>query len=191
MNAFYPYQQYALRRHLPDLLAASALFLMLLQITINPFSLAPIAFALASAMFFVLFLVFQAKIPGYFRLAANASSRQDAEKPAGEAAERTTLCFKTDHNNEQIHFKEIVLLQAENNSVTIYTISDSYFANRSLRSIEEELDPVQFVRIHRATIINRTFIKTLHPLPGGDGYVELTTGDTLRYSRNYKNRLIN
>ncbi len=186
MNAFYPYQPHALRRQLSSLLAASALFILLLI-----FSPAPVAFALASALFLGFLLVFQAKIPGSFRLAANASSRQDAEKPAGEAAERTTLSFKTDHNNEQIHFKEIVLLQAENNSVTIYTVSSSYFANRSLRSIEEELDPSQFVRIHRATIINRAFIKTLHPLPGGDGYVELTTGDTLRYSRNYKNRLIN
>ena len=191
MNAFYLYQHHALRRHLPGLLAVSALFLLLLQTTIDLFNRTSAALALVSTIFLGIFLVFQTGIPAYFRLAANASSRQDAEKPAGEAAERTTLCFKTDHNNEQIHFKEIVLLQAENNSVTIYTISDSYFANRSLRSIEEELDPVQFVRIHRATIINRTFIKTLHPLPGGDGYVELTTGDTLRYSRNYKNRLIN
>lgn len=190
MNAYYYYHDISGKR-LIGLVAACLLLLPILKMTIDhPPSPEPVTFALVSVLFLSFCLVFQATIPGFFRLETNASSRQDAEKPAGEAAQRTTLSFKTDHNNEQIHFKEIVLLQAENNSVTIYTTSSAYFANRSLRSIEQELDPAQFARIHRATIINRAFIKTLHPLPGGDGYVELTTGDTLRYSRNYKNQLM-
>lgn len=123
-------------------------------------------------------------------LQMNAGSRQDAEKPAGEAAAKTFLAIKNNNKTELLRFQEIIWLQSDNNCVEIQTLEKKYVLYRSLRSIEEELDNQIFVRIHRSTIVNRNFIKSINQLPSGDGYVELTTGESIRYSRNYKKQLM-
>lgn len=121
---------------------------------------------------------------------ANASPMPDAEKPAGEAATHTTLTVKDNHKTELLRFSEIIWLQSEHSYVEIQTIRKKYVLYRSLRSIEQELDAQQFVRIHRSAIVNRTFIQSISQLAGGDGYVTLSTGEEIRYSRNYKQQLI-
>ncbi len=114
----------------------------------------------------------------------------DAEKPAGEAAAVTTLAISDNNKTEILRFQEIIWLQADNNCVEIQTTRKRFVLYRSLRSIEADLDPQQFVRIHRSAIVNRQFIQSLHHLPSGDGYVELTTGEEIRYTRNFKKALL-
>lgn len=124
-------------------------------------------------------------------LKTNANSMPDAEKPAGEAAAVTTLAINDNNKTEILRFQEIVWLQSEYNGVIIQTTHKKYVAIKSLRSIEKVLDAQQFVRIRRSAIVNRHFIQAIHNLPSGDGYVELTTGEEIRYSRNYKKALMN
>lgn len=128
--------------------------------------------------------------PAVIIVQANASPMPDAENPAGEAAAHTALMIKNNNETELLHFQEIIWLQSDSNGVKIQTIRKKYLLYRSLRSIEQELDSPQFVRIHRSAIVNRTFIQSIRQLPGGDGYVALTTGEEIRYSRNYKRQLI-
>lgn len=123
-------------------------------------------------------------------LQTNASSMPDAENPAGEAATHTTLPIKNNNKTELVRLQEIIWLQSGNSYVEIQTTRKKYVLYRSLRSIEQELDAQQFVRIHRSAIVNRNYILSISQLPGGDGFVELTTGETIRYSRNYKKELI-
>ncbi len=126
----------------------------------------------------------------YFIVKANANSKADIEKPAGEAAAVTTLTIKNNNETEIIRLQEVIWLQSDNNCVEIQTVQKKYVLSRTLRALEQELDPLLFIRIHRAAIINRTFIQSIHHLPGGDGFVELTTSETIRYSRNYKRQLM-
>lgn len=131
-----------------------------------------------------------AKINRYPIVQATANSMPDAEKPAGEAAAYTTLTIKNNNKTELLRFPEIIWLQSDNNCVEIQTTRKKYVLYRSLRSIEQELDAQQFIRIHRSAIVNRTFIQSISQLPSGDGFVELTTGEEIRYSRNYKKGLV-
>lgn len=132
-----------------------------------------------------------AKISRAFTLVkANANSMPDAEKPAGEAAAFTTLTIKNNNKTELLRFQEVIWLQADHNCVEIQTIHKKYILYRSLRSIEQELDNQQFVRVHRSAIVNRSFILSISQLAGGEGFVTLTTGEEIRYSRNYKKGLI-
>jgi DNA-binding LytR/AlgR family response regulator len=129
------------------------------------------------------------RIPSLLR--ANASPMPDAEKPAGEAATHTTLIIKDNNKTELLRFQEILYLEFENNRVEIQTIHKRYIVYRSLRSVEQELDPALFIRIHRSAIVNRHFIIDIIHFPSGDGYVELTNGEEICYARNYKQGLIN
>ena len=52
-----------------------------------------------------------------------------------------------------------------------------------MQNLEQRLDPGQFVRVHRSTIVRLDAIDTLHKAPGGDYEVELKSGRRLRVSR--------
>jgi two-component system LytT family response regulator len=59
-----------------------------------------------------------------------------------------------------------------------------------MNSIEARLNPSQFMRIHRSTIVNVDRIKELHPMFSGDYSVMLRDGTELALSRNYRERFL-
>lgn len=59
---------------------------------------------------------------------------------------------------------EIIAFQAEGELVHIVTTAQRYFADRSLKGMEEKLEQPRFRRIHRRTIINTDHIRRISPL---------------------------
>ena len=59
--------------------------------------------------------------------------------------------------------KEIVLVQREENSIVIYTKTDSFTTSISLSDIEEKLDNTQLFRSHKSYIINLSSITKIYP----------------------------
>lgn len=60
---------------------------------------------------------------------------------------------------------------------------------QTLATLESQLDPNQFVRIHRSSIVRRSSIIELRPTVKGDYTVILQSGDELTLSRKNKSRL--
>ena len=58
----------------------------------------------------------------------------------------------------------------------------------TMNELEQKLDPRQFVRIHRCTIINMECLREFRPLPHGDYMVKLVDEKELTMSRNYRQR---
>jgi two-component system LytT family response regulator len=57
--------------------------------------------------------------------------------------------------------------------------------------LEKNLDPQQFVRIHRSSIVNVEKIKNLRSNESGDYDVFLSTGIKLKLSRTYRDHFQN
>ena len=55
-----------------------------------------------------------------------------------------------------------------------------------MNAMEEKLDPVQFSRIHRSTIINTDFIREMQPHFNGEFHVTMKNGAVLKLSRSYR-----
>lgn len=85
-----------------------------------------------------------------------------------------------------VEVADIDWLEASGNYVEIHTAAASFLHRERLRVLEEQLDPAEFVRIHRSIIVNRTAVKELRPLAGGDYSVVLRGGEPLRLSRTYR-----
>ena len=169
----------------------------LVQCIFNLPALFLLFFTLFFSLLFLLYLLIDLQVltkkkssPDFNLVKASATSKPDAEKPAGEAATFTTLTIINNNKTELIRFSEIIWLQSDKSVVEIQTTDKKYLLYRSLRSVEQELDTQQFVRIHRSAIVNRLFIESICQLPGGDGYLTLTTGEEIRYSRSYKKELM-
>ena len=65
-----------------------------------------------------------------------------------------------------------------------------YMLRESITDLSEKLDPRQFVRIHRSSIVNLDRIREIHRDGQTEGSVVLKTGATLRMSRTGRQKLV-
>ncbi len=80
-------------------------------------------------------------------------------------------------------------MEAAENYVELHVGQSSNLIHVAMNAIEEVLDPDQFMRIHRSTIVNVERIRELQPGAKGEYVVTLQTGVRLRSGRTYSNRL--
>jgi two-component system LytT family response regulator len=84
---------------------------------------------------------------------------------------------------------EIDYLTARGGYVEIRAGDAGHVIRDSLQSLEEQLEPGEFLRIHRSTIVRLSLIESLLRKPGGDYHVQLATGTTLKVSRYRRDEL--
>lgn len=82
--------------------------------------------------------------------------------------------------------EEIDWIEAEGNSVRLHSGKESHILRTSISTLESELDPDKFVRIHRSTIVNVDRIRWLEPSMHGNYRVILMDGTQLVLSRREK-----
>lgn len=85
---------------------------------------------------------------------------------------------------------DILHLTAEGNYVRLHTPQGSHLVRGTLVDLEARLDPKRFARIHRSGIVNIEAIKEVQAHFHGDYIVVLKSGETLRLSRRYQERLL-
>ena len=79
--------------------------------------------------------------------------------------------------------------ETDGNYMRLHVGPNSHLIRMTASSIEGQLDPKQFLRIHRRYIINIDRVVEVQPWFGGDAVVLLRTGAKLRLSRTYRERL--
>jgi two-component system, LytTR family, response regulator len=84
---------------------------------------------------------------------------------------------------------EIDWIEAQDYYVELHIGGSSYLLRRSLKLLEERLDPRQFARVHRSTIVNVARIRALRPATHGERDLVLRDGTQLKLSRMYRDRL--
>jgi two-component system LytT family response regulator len=86
--------------------------------------------------------------------------------------------------------EEVDWIEGEGSYVRLHTRKRQELLLRdSLRHLEAALDPGQFVRIHRSTIVRIAAVRELRPLFHGDHRVVLHDGRELRLSRSHHHQL--
>ena len=88
-----------------------------------------------------------------------------------------------------VRVEEVDWIEARRNYVWVHRGGESYTIRRTMISMETDLDPRKFIRIHRSTIVNIDRIKALRPLISGHVIVELDNGSTLPLGRSYRRKL--
>ena len=80
---------------------------------------------------------------------------------------------------------QVRYLEAAANYVTVHTQGAEHVLRATLSQLERQLDPAQFLRIHRSLIVNMQQIKELHPWAHGEFLLTLHDGTHLSSSRSY------
>jgi two-component system LytT family response regulator len=84
---------------------------------------------------------------------------------------------------------EIDWIEAAGNYVRLHAGRERHLLRETMTALEEKLDPEQFVRVHRSTMVNLERVRELEPYFHGDYIVKLEDGTRLTLSRTYRERL--
>ncbi|TNE70670.1 response regulator transcription factor [bacterium] len=92
-------------------------------------------------------------------------------------------------NSDKVFFieaNEIDYLESSGNYVKIHSLGKHQLVRDTLTNMLSNLDPEQFFRVHRSTVVNIDKVKELQPWFHGDYLVVMKDGTKLNMSRNYK-----
>ena len=80
-------------------------------------------------------------------------------------------------------------ITAQEKYVRLHTTSGSYLLREAIGSLERRLDPREFMRVHRSTIVRISRVKEMYRGPGDDYVIVLHGGTQLALSRRYRSRM--
>ncbi|MCI0442343.1 LytTR family DNA-binding domain-containing protein [bacterium] len=125
--------------------------------------------------------------PDRFRKAMRRAKAQiRKEKRTVERRDLGRIAIRTGKKVFFLKADEIDWIEAEGNSVRLHTGTQSHVIRASISSLESELDPEKFVRIHRSTIVNVDRVRWLEPSTHGNYRVTLHDGTHLILRRKEK-----
>ncbi len=96
------------------------------------------------------------------------------------------LVVPSGHRSIFIPTQEIDWIEAERNYIRLHVGERSYLLRENVGRIETSLDPTQFCRIHRSTIVNIERIHAVESLFRGEYLVVLHDGTKLTSGRSYR-----
>ncbi|MBD3297535.1 MAG: response regulator [candidate division Zixibacteria bacterium] len=106
------------------------------------------------------------------------------------AAPLRRLPIKTGDRIYFVNVDDIDWIEAADYYASLHTKKQTHLIRMSLNALEEQLDPDEFLRIHRSTIIRISRIAELRRHFRGDYTVILDDGTRLKLSRSYRRKAL-
>ncbi|MCB0645347.1 MAG: LytTR family transcriptional regulator [Saprospiraceae bacterium] len=91
---------------------------------------------------------------------------------------QNVLIVKNSEGRHFLPYESIIRLEASSNYTHIYCVEKHIFISRTLKSIEDQLPTVLFVRIHAKHLVNIKFLSSI-----SNGHLFLSNGEVLKISR--------
>jgi two-component system LytT family response regulator len=114
---------------------------------------------------------------------------QVLRRQVAETRHLDRLAIKMDGITRFVRVEDIDWIEASGVYVTLHASGKEVLYRSSLSELEEGLDPVHFLRIHRSAIVNIDSILQLEALSHGEFEVLLKDGSHPHVSRNYRSSL--
>ena len=118
-----------------------------------------------------------------------AIGRANAKRgePAGTSDTKWLQELWVPHRSElvRVSVSDVRRIDAERDYVRLFVGEKTYLLLQTIAGLEEKLDPEEYIRIHRSTILRKDHIAGLRHDGLGVWSVELEDGETLRIGRTY------
>ena len=108
-----------------------------------------------------------------------------ARRPAPSMEYLFRIQVRTGTQTIPIDVGDIICIQSESPYVAIHIHEKQYLHSDTLKSLENQLNPKHFVRIHKSCLINVAHVKSFSSRNNGDYDVVMENEMTVRVSRNY------
>jgi two-component system LytT family response regulator len=102
---------------------------------------------------------------------------------------RNRLMIKSGGRIHFVRTGDIDWCEAAGNYVRLHVAQSEYLVRDTMAHIESQLDPLQFMRIHRSTIVNVDRIQEMQSSFNGEYVILLRNGTRLTLSRGYRDAI--
>lgn len=99
------------------------------------------------------------------------------------------IAIKDSGEITRVAVNSIAWVDAAGDYMCIHAGSDTHILRRTMKELEQELNPKLFQRIHRSAIVNIEHVEKLCSRQNGEYHVVLSNGKELKVSRSYKDRI--
>ncbi len=109
--------------------------------------------------------------------------REYADDESDSGIERFTI-----RSRNRIYFvdaEDVQWIESEGDYVALHDGDDTHLVRKTMKQLEQELDPDRFLRVHRSYIVNADYIEELRPLDHGTYQLRMACGTPLKTSRGY------
>jgi len=115
-----------------------------------------------------------------------AKRKEEIQKTASVQQPTSTIKVKQGGRIVNIETADIQFISTSRPYTLIYTTTQKFLHDVSLKTLEGGLDADIFLRVHRSTIINRQYVTELQSRKNGDYDAILKNGQSVRLSRHYR-----
>lgn len=115
--------------------------------------------------------------------------RELIERLQGNSTGITELVARDRGRALRIPVTEVDWVQAEDNYVRVRANGATHLIRATIASLERDLDPGKFIRIHRSAIVNVGKARELRRSMSGGYVIVLGTGEKLKVSRAHRKRV--
>lgn len=99
------------------------------------------------------------------------------------------IAIKDSGEITRVAINAIEWVEAAGDYMCIYTGTETHILRRTMKELEQELNPRLFQRIHRSAIVNLDQVTKLCSRQNGEYHIVLNNGKELKVSRSYKDRI--
>ena len=110
-----------------------------------------------------------------------------AEDEDDAGIERFTI-----RSRNRIYFvdtEDVQWIESEGDYVALHDGEEAHLVRKTMKQLEQELDPDRFLRVHRSYIVNADYIEELRPLDHGTYQLRMASGTPLKTSRGYSDNV--
>ena len=110
-----------------------------------------------------------------------------AQEEAEQGIERFTI-----RSRDRIYFvdaEDVQWIESEGDYVALHDGDDTHLVRKTMKELEQRLDPSRFLRVHRSYIVNVDYIEELRPLDHGTYQLRMACGTPLKTSRGYSDNV--
>ncbi|ATI78637.1 MULTISPECIES: LytR/AlgR family response regulator transcription factor [Sphingobium] len=109
----------------------------------------------------------------------------DEDAPASNRFEKL-INIKDRGQIFRVDVDSIERIDAAGDYMCIYTADNSLILRETMKDLEKRLDPRNFQRVHRSTIVNLSQVRQVKPHTNGECFLVLESGAQVKVSRSYR-----
>lgn len=99
------------------------------------------------------------------------------------------LAIKDSGEITRVPVNQIEWVDAAGDYMCIHAAGETFILRRTMKELEQELNPNRFQRVHRSAIVNIDQVEKLCTRHNGEYHLALKNGQNLKVSRSYKDRI--
>jgi two-component system LytT family response regulator len=99
------------------------------------------------------------------------------------------LAIKDGSEITRVNISEIQWIDAAGDYMCVHTADQTHIMRKTMKELDQQLDPRKFVRVHRSAIVNINYVQKLISHISGEYHLILNNGSELKVSRSHRDKV--